>query len=165
MVRHLLFSAAVAAAIATPAYAGSAVATAKAITLTPLSIVKYGDLDFGTLVAGGTAGTVDVDATTDARTTSGGAVAAGGTPTAARFYTYGTGLQTLQVTLGAAPTLTHASLPATMTVTSLTLDGPLIRTLSAAGLVDLHVGGTLAVGANQQDGLYSGTFDVTVDYS
>jgi Domain of unknown function (DUF4402) len=162
--RRYAIAAAVAAALTTPAHADTAVATAKAITLAPLSIVKYGDLDFGTIVATGAAGTVDVDAATDARSTSGGATAAGGAPTAARFYTYGTGLQTLEVTLGAPPTLTHATSAATMNVTALTLDQPTITFLSAAGLVDLHVGGTLAVGANQPDGLYSGTFDVTVTY-
>jgi hypothetical protein len=163
--RNYVLLAAVAAVFTTPAYAAATDGTAKAITLTPLSIVNYGDLDFGTTVATGTAGTVDVDASTDAVSTTGGAVAAGGAPTAARFYTYGTGLQTLQVTLGTAPTLTHSGGVATMNVTALTLNGPLIRTLSAAGLIDLHVGGSLAVGANQLDGLYSGTFNVTVNYS
>jgi hypothetical protein len=162
--RHYLAAAAFAAAFVSPAHADTVVATAKAITLAPLSIVKYGDLDFGTIVSTGAAGTVDVSATTDARSTSGGAAAAGGTPTAARFYTYGTGLQTLEVTLGTPPTLTHATSSATMAVTALTLNQPTITYLSAAGLVDLHVGGSLAVGANQPDGLYSGTFDVTVTY-
>ncbi len=138
--------------------------TGKAITLRPLSIVKLRDLDFGRLSSGTSAGTVVIDPTTDARTTTGGVVAAGGTPLAAQFYTFATGNQTLQVTRGPLPVLNRAGGGATMTVTQLTLNGPVLRTVGAAGLLDLRVGGTLAVAANQADGAYSGTFDIVVTY-
>ncbi len=51
-----------------------------------------------------------------------------------------------------------------MNVTVLTLNGPTLRFLSAAGLLDLRVGGTLAVKANQAEGDYSGTFQIIVTY-
>ncbi|UVO55099.1 DUF4402 domain-containing protein [Sphingomonas sp. SUN039] len=144
--------------------AATQAANGKAITLRPLSIVKLRDLDFGRLASGTTAGTVVIDPTTDARSTTGGVLAAGGTPLAAQFYTYATGNQTLQVTRGPLPVLNRAGGGATMNVTQLTLNGPVLRIIGAAGLLDLRVGGTLAVAANQMDGTYSGNFDITVTY-
>jgi Domain of unknown function (DUF4402) len=147
-----------------PAHAAGTTSSAKAITLRPLSILNLRDLDFAINVAGTTAGTVVIDPTTDARTVTGGVVAAGGTPQAAQFYTYGGPLQTLQVFRGPLPVLNRAGGGATMNVTGLTLNGPTTRFLNAAGLLDLRVGGTLAVGANQMSGSYSGTFDIIVNY-
>lgn len=42
-----------------------------------------------------------------------------------------------------------------MNVTQLTLNGPTLRLLNAAGLIDLRVGGTLAVAANQMAVTYT----------
>ena len=151
-------------AASTGAQAGTQTGTTKVIALKPLSIVKLRDLDFGRLVSGTTAGTVVIDPTTDGRSTTGGVLAAGGTPLAAQFYTYATGNQTLQVTRGPLPILNRAGGGATMNVTQLTLNGPVLRVIGAAGLLDLRVGGTLAVAANQLDGTYSGNFDITVTY-
>jgi Domain of unknown function (DUF4402) len=148
----------------TPAFAATANSNAKAITLRPLSIINLSDLDFATNISGTTAGTVVIDPTTDARSVTGGVVAAGGTPQAAQFYTYGGPLQTLQVFRGPLPILNRAGGGATMNVTGLTLNGPTTRFLNAAGLLDLRVGGTLAVGANQMSGSYSGTFQIIVNY-
>jgi Domain of unknown function (DUF4402) len=146
------------------AQAATQSATSKAIALKPLSIVKLRDLDFGRLASGTTAGTVVIDPTTDARSTTGGVLAAGGTPVAAQFYTYATGNQTLQVNRGPLPVLTRAGGGATMNVTQLTLNGPVLRVIGPAGLLDLRVGGTLAVAANQMDGTYAGNFDIIVTY-
>lgn len=153
-----------AALVGAPAYAASQPGTATVVTLKPLSIVKLRDLDFGVMVAGATAGTVTLDPTTDLRTTTGGTTAAGGTPRAAQFYTYGTANLVLQVTRGALPVLTRSGGGGTMSVTQLTLNGPTTRVLNSAGLLDLRVGGDLAVGANQAGGTYSGTFQITVTY-
>ena len=153
-----------AACVALPAHAAGANGTAAAVTLRPLSIVNTEDLDFGTLLRGTAAGTVVIDPNTDGRTVTGGVVAAGGTPNAAQFYTYGGPLQYVQVTRGALPTLNRIGGGASMNVTQLTLNGPTTRFLSSAGLLDLRVGGTLAVGANQQEGDYAGTFQITVTY-
>jgi Domain of unknown function (DUF4402) len=155
---------AAAGAASSGAQAATQAGTGKAIALRPLSIVKLRDLDFGRLASGTTAGTVVIDPNTDGRTTTGGVLAAGGTPLAAQFYTFATGNQTLQVTRGPLPVLSRAGGGATMNVTQLTLNGPVVRVINAAGLLDLRVGGTLAVAANQLDGTYSGNFDITVTY-
>lgn len=147
-----------------PAHAAGASSNGKAITIRPLSLLKLRDLDFATNIAGTTAGTVVINPNNDARTTTGTVVAAGGTPQAAQFYTYGGPLQTIQVFRGPLPVLSRAGGGATMNVTGLTLNGPTTRFLNAAGLLDLRVGGTLAVGANQLSGSYSGTFQIIVNY-
>ncbi len=150
--------------VAGPTVAATRSATLSAITLRPLSLLKLGDLDFATNISGTTAGTVVIDPDNDSRTTTGGVIAAGGTPLAAKFYTYGGPLQTVQVNRGPLPVLTRAGGGATMNVTQLTLNGPVNRFLNGAGLLDLRVGGTLAVGANQLAGTYSGTFQIIVTY-
>lgn len=139
-------------------------ATAKAITLRPLSIVKLRDLEFGDLIAGPTAGTVTIDPDDDSRSTTGGVGAAGGAPQAARFYTYGGPRQYIYVTRGAFPVLARAGGGATMTVDQLTLNGATFRYLDDAGILDLRVGGRLRVGANQMQGSYAGSFTITVTY-
>lgn len=144
--------------------ATKATGNTEAVLLRPLSIVNTDDLDFGTLLRGATAGTVIIDPFTDGRTTTGGVTAAGGAPLAARFVTYGGPLQTLQVNRGPLPVLTRVGGGATMNVTQLTLNGPVLRFLNAAGVVDLRVGGTMNVAANQLDGTYTGTFQIIVTY-
>jgi spore coat protein U-like protein len=153
-----------AAILATPAQAAGTASTANAVTLRPLSIVNITELDFGTNAAGAVAGTVVIDPTNDARSTTGGVTPAGGTPNAGKFYTYGGPLQYVQVNRGALPVLNRAGGGATMNVTQLTLNGPTLRYLDTAGLLDLRVGGTLAIGANQLAGSYSGTFQIIVTY-
>lgn len=145
-----------------PVHAASS--SVAAITIRPLSLLNLSDLDFATNISGVTAGTVIIDPSTDGRTTTGGVVAAGGTPQAAKFYTYGGPLQTIQVFRGPLPVLTRVGGGATMNVTGLTLNGPTTRFLTGAGLLDLRVGGTLAVGANQLAGSYVGTFQIIVNY-
>jgi hypothetical protein len=156
----------VALAAPSAAMAGPVVTTTtvKAITIKPLSIVKLGDLDFGRMISGTAAGTVVIDPDTDGRSTTGGATAFGGAPKAAQFITYGTQGSVLQVNRGPLPVLTRAGGGATMNVTQLTLNGPITRVINPAGIVDLRVGGTLAVGANQLEGSYSGNFDIIVTY-
>jgi hypothetical protein len=51
-----------------------------------------------------------------------------------------------------------------MNVSGLTLNGPTFRFLDEAGVLDLRVGGTLQVGANQAPGTYRGTFQINVTY-
>lgn len=160
-----MLASAIAVGAASPALAGaSTAATGKAITIRPLSLLKLRDLDFATNLSSPVAGTVVIDPDTDGRTTTGGVLPAGGLPQSAQFYTYGGPLQTIQVNRGPLPVLNRAGGGATMNVTQLTLNGPTNRFLDSAGLLDLRVGGTLAVGANQMAGSYSGTFQIIVTY-
>jgi hypothetical protein len=150
--------------MAMPAGAAGAPASAAVITLRKLSILNLSELNFATNIAGAAAGTVIIDPDDDSRSTTGGTIAAGGIPQAAKFFTFGGPLQNLQVNRGAYPVLTRVGGGGTMTVTALTLNGPVVRFLNAAGLLDLRVGGTLAIGANQPQGAYTGTFQIIVTY-
>jgi Domain of unknown function (DUF4402) len=147
------------------AQAANRAAVTRVRTVQPITITVTRDLDFGRIVRGTTAGTVTMNPRTDARTRTGGAtLLGGGTPGAARFLVNGTPSRPVQVTLGPRPTLTRVSGGATMVMNTLTMNGGINRTLTAAGTLDLRVGGRLVVAANQLDGLYTGTFTVTVDY-
>ena len=52
----------------------------------------------------------------------------------------------------------------TITVLAMTLDGPTTRTIAANQSFFVGVGGTIFVAANQPEGLYSATYDLTADY-
>lgn len=147
-----------------PALAAGASGNGRAVTLRPLSIVNTRALDFGTMLRPTAAGTVIINPTNDARTVTGPITLAGGTPQAAQFFTYGGPSQFVQITRGPLPVLSRVGGGATMNVTQLTLNGPTTRFLNAAGLLDLRVGGTLAVAANQLPGTYQGTFQITATY-
>jgi hypothetical protein len=142
----------------------TATATANVVTLRPLTFVKTDDLDFGSLIASTASGTVKIDATTDARTTAGGVSVAGGAPSAARFAAAGVVGLISSVTLPTSITLKRTGGTETMAVGTITSNGPLLRLFPGNGILDLRVGGTLNVAANQAAGAYAGQFDVTVFY-
>lgn len=154
----------VAVLVSVPADAASRAANGRARALRPITMTNTRPLDFGTLIAGATAGRAVINPRTDARTRAGGVTAAGGTPGAARFTVTGTPAVNAVITLGAAPVLTRVSGTETMTVTNMTLNGTRTRRIPASGILDVRVGGRLNVAANQRDGLYAGSFNLTVDY-
>ena len=51
----------------------------------------------------------------------------------------------------------------TLTVLAMNLDGPMTRTIAADHSFFVGVGGVIFVTANQPDGLYSATYDLTAD--
>lgn len=136
----------------------------EAVIVTPLSLVNTSDLEFGALLSGPTAGTVVINPNNDARSVTGGVTAAGSGGQAAQFWTYGGPLQYIYVTRGPLPVLDRVGGGGSMNVSQLTLNGPVFRYLSNAGLLDLRVGGRLQVGANQAPGVYEGDFQITVTY-
>ena len=82
-IRNWVLGSSMAAAgiLSVPAQAATRAAPVEAVTIRPLSLVKTDDLDFGTLIAGPSAGTATINANTGVRTTAGGVTAAaGGTP-------------------------------------------------------------------------------------
>ncbi len=164
MFRATLVAAVFLAAVTTTADGATRAANGRARTVRPLTIVNTRALDFGTIVRGTTAGTVTINANTDARTRGGGVVLAGGTPGAARFTVTGTPDVNAVITLGPRPLLTRVSGTETMAVTALTMNGGRTRRIPATGTLLLGVGGRLAIAANQRDGAYLGSFAVTVDY-
>ncbi len=138
----------------------TASATAKAKILKAITVNKTADLDFGTIVVGSTGGTVQVDtAATPARTCA-AALTCSASFSPASFGVTGTGSAVVTVSTDASVTLTNG----TNTMTASLAKSAGTVTLAANGTGSFGVGGTLTVGANQADGAYSGTFNVSVDY-
>jgi len=142
------------------ANAATATADAKAKILKQVTVSKSADLNFGTIVVGATAGTVAIS-TAGARTCA-AALTCSGTVSAAGFNITGSKNEVVNISSDASVSL-NTTPPSTAMVASLSLSGA-SATLSATGLASFTVGGNLAVAASQPDGLYSGTFNVTVDY-
>ncbi|QHS58121.1 DUF4402 domain-containing protein [Chitinophaga agri] len=145
----------------------TASATVTATIVTPISITKDVDMNFGNVaVQSTTAGTV-VLTPAGTRTRTGGVTlpTTAGTVTAASFTVAGTTGYTYTITLPTTP-LTITSGANTMTVTAFTSDPSGTGTLTGGSQV-LNVGATLNVSAGQPAGVYvSGTpFDVTVNYN
>jgi spore coat protein U-like protein len=149
---------------ALPAHAATTAASAEAVTLSRLSLVKTEDLDFGTLISGTTAGTATINANTGARTTTGGVTpASGGPPKRAEFVGIGGRGILIMVAIGASPTLsngTGGTMPTALTVQG----GTGVRLFPGTGVQTFRVGGRLNVAANQPSGDYAGTFTLTVTY-
>ncbi len=130
-----------------------------------LVITATQDLQFGSMTAP-VAGTVIVD-TAGISTPTGGVLLTGAGAAAASFsMSTGpfkcTGRALVTVTAGPTATMTHASLPATMTVDTFTTNPAPGGAFDPA--VPLTVGATLNVGTLQAPGSYSGTFLVTVTF-
>jgi len=90
--------------------------------------------------------------------------AAGGTPVAAHFTAAGVINAIALIALPGSIVLTRGGGTETMTVTSISSNGPTLRLFPGTATLDVAVGGTLNVAANQVAGAYSGTFTVNVSY-
>ncbi|HEY0141981.1 MAG TPA: DUF4402 domain-containing protein [Thermoanaerobaculia bacterium] len=167
MFRRIALTVVAVSLFATAAFAqtsATATANASARVLTPITITKLADLNFGSLVAGPLAGTVVVDPAS-ARTATGGVSLVNSAFGAAQFNVTGEPLTAYTITLPNAIQITHTTNNAlSMVVNTFTSDPSGTGTLSALGAQQLNVGATLNVGANQGSGLYTGTFNVTVAY-
>lgn len=139
------------------AMAATASADAKAKILAPVTVTKTADLDFGTIVTGTVADTVQIS-TAGARTCGTNLVCSGAV-SAAGFTVDGTTGETVTVSIPASVTLTSG---ANSMSASLVRSAPTV--LLTAGVDSFTVGGTLSVAANQADGSYLGTFTATVNY-
>jgi hypothetical protein len=145
----------------------TATATATATIVTPISITKTVDMNFGNVaVQTGTGGTV-VMTPAGVRSTTGGVTLPStiGTVAAASFTVNGQGAYTYAITLpSTALTLTSGANTMTATVFTST---PSATGALTAGTQTLNVGATLNVAAAQPAGVYvSGTpFNVTVNYN
>ncbi len=144
----------------------TASATATATIVTPISITKDVDMNFGNVAVQSTTGGTVVLAPAGTRTATGGVTlpTTAGTVTAASFTVNGTSGYTYAITLPTTA-LTITSGANTMTVTNFTSDPAGTGTLTG-GTEVLNVGATLNVSAAQPAGTYvSATpFDVTVNY-
>ena len=140
-------------------------ATSTAKVILPAQIIKLYDLDFGFATVTG-AGTAILDSNTGAVTTTGGVLFAGGLPHAALFEAVSPSKTVVHIRLPKkAVTLTRSGGTETMTVDTWTLNGIDTRNVVAHETFQFQIGGTLHVAANQVEGTYNGTFDVTIDYN
>lgn len=168
MKKSILAIAALVIAFSASSFAqSSATATSTATIVTPISITKTVDMNFGNIAVNSSSGTV-VLSPEGARSSTGGVTLPGtsGTVTAASFDVTGEGAYTYAITLPSSVTITRNSGAETMTVNAFTSTPSATGTLTA-GAQTLTVGATLNVGASQVAGTYvSGTaFTVTVNYN
>ena len=155
-----LFAAGLGATVASAAPV-TATAQAKAKVLKQISVTKAADLDFGTIVVSTSAGTVAIDAA--GSRTCDAALTCSGTVSAAAFAIGGTKNEAVTITSDPSVTLINA-LDGSQTMTAALVRSANGLTLDNSGKGSFNVGGTLSVAASQLDGLYSGDFNVTVDY-
>jgi hypothetical protein len=161
-----------------PAHAGQGAGEASVALLEKLAIVKTEDLEFGTLFAGTTPGTVVIGGT-GTRTKTGGVTLAGGTFHPAEFAGYGDRNQRVTIAVDIIPPIqitrsggTEQMLVNAFTITpgpGLQNNGPVGRYkiqpgAGSTGLFTFKIGATLNVAANQMPGNYDGTFSVILNY-
>lgn len=168
--KRVILSALVLTAFAVNANAqATATATATATIVTPISITKNVDMNFGNIAVSAASGGTVILAPAGTRTTGGaGGVtlpAVAGTVTAASFTVNGNGSYTYAITLPSAAVTLTGPAAATMDATAFTSTPSVTGTLTG-GTQNLLVGATLTVAAAQAAGVYtSGNFNVTVNYN
>ena len=148
----------------------TATASASANIITPISIVKTVDMNFGNVAVSATVSGTAVLAPASTRTTggSGGVTlpATTGTVAAASFTVSGQASYTYAITLPSTCTITDGA-SHTMTVNAFTSSPSATGTLSTGGSQVLTVGATLNVAAAQPAGAYTNAtgVPVTVNYN
>lgn len=164
-------------AVGAPAHAqSSGTYDSMAALVEPLTITKLDDLDFGDLVVT-TGGTVVLTPTASPTCTTTGGVVHSAECQPAVFGGSGQTGQRIRIRRPVGRTITLTGPGADMTVTDITIDGdpdliPVSSnpnweryTIGAAdGTFVFRVGGTLNVNAGQLPGLYTGMFDIRLDY-
>lgn len=165
--KFLVIAAMAAIALPLPAQATPVQATKdasdKALILIPLTLTRVDDLKFGTVISSAASGTVSVGADGSARSVTGGVTPVASDPGTRAMFA-GAGSMGEQVSLFLAPPATLKdglgnSLPISMNLESTSV------LIDSTRAFFVGVGGTVTVGANQPDGLYSGTFTVLAQYN
>jgi hypothetical protein len=148
------------------AHAETGTGQATTSIVSPLSLVNTAPLAFGNLVPSTTSGTATVSVT-GALTTTGGVISAGGTVSAASFTGVSGDAPPVVKIIGppATITLNRVGGGASMTISNFVVEGGTgARNVGKNAVFTFRVGGQLNVGANQTPGVYTGSFNVTVDY-
>ena len=150
---------------AAPARAATAVAAVSASTAKPLTLARVQDLDLGTiLLAPGTwsGATVGISRAGVFTCTNANLACTGATRTAIYNVT-GTNNMVVRIT---APNVTLVNQSDTTKTLTLVVDSIASLTLTNSGAPgsNFNVGGTITVSSTTTAGLYTGTFNVTVDY-
>ena len=149
-----------------PARAASAVIKVNAKPTKPLTLTSVQDLDLGTIVLGaGTWSGAKVSITqagvfscTSPNTTCTGVAQP------AMYSVSGSNNEVVKIT---APNVTLTNQADSTQTLVLTVDSPSTVTLATGGKkgTNFSVGGSLTLSSSTAGGLYTGTFDVTVDYN
>lgn len=135
-----------------------------ATLMKPLTLAKVRDMNFGNVGTVG-AGTMTINPVTGGVTVTGGVSSLGGTVQTARFAgnTPSSAVVNIKVPNNNV-TLTRVGGTETLIATNFTLDGQAKRSLASAGVFQFDVGATINVAAGQVEGLYTGTYTVTIQY-
>jgi hypothetical protein len=146
----------------------SATATAAATIITPISITKTGDMNFGNVAVNAAGGTVVLlPAGTRSATLGVTLPAAAGTVSAATFDVAGSGTSTYSIAIAPASILITSG-GNSMSVGTFT-STPSGTGALTAGAQTINVGATLNVGGSQPSGSYTtpvgNEFTVTVNYN
>ena len=137
---------------------------AEAALLRPHTFIRLADLDFGTIIVAGIGGTVTIEPATGNRTASPGLVLDTADPGDHGHFT-GAGSAGQQVVLALTPPAALIDGNGnSLSVVSMSLDGPASRTIGADQSFYVRVGGVIAVAADQAAGTYSGTYDLKADF-
>lgn len=142
--------------------ADSTTTTATAKVVSPVTLVKTADLLFGTIIPTMTAGTVTMSPI-GGRTSSNVTLSTIALGNAAAFYLTGKSGSGFSIVLPSNITLTGPG--ASMQLSVFKSTPSLVGSFNTSGNATVNVGATLAVGANQAAGVYSGSFSITVDYN
>ena len=165
--RTILMACSLAVGAAAPAAAAPVTATknasGKALILVPLTLTKISDLDFGTVVTSSTTGTVSIAADGSGQSVTGGVTAVASAP-GFRAQFAGAGTPSEQVSLFLGPPATIKDVNGNSMPISMSLETNSV-TIDATRAFFVGVGGTVSVGANQPDGVYTGTFTVLAQYN
>jgi len=171
MKKVLIFARAVSALafVAAPAVAAPVPATADAKAhakiMKPLQLVGTQDLDFGTLVISGTGSQVMHVDQTGSLTGCGAVITCSGTAQTAVYNVKGTPNATVAVTVASPVVLTNANDGNTLNLTP-DAPGTVVLDTNAPSVGDnFNIGGSITIdSAATTDGVYNGTFAVSVDY-
>jgi hypothetical protein len=153
-------------AAAAPAHAAnSQVATVNATVVKPLTLKWVQNLDLGTIVLGpGTwsGATVGISRTGAFSCTNANVTCTGATKVA-KYNASGTNNQTVRIT---APnvTLVNQNDPTKTLILAVDSPGSILLTNSGNPGIDFSLGGSISLSSSTAGGVYSGTFNVTVDY-
>ena len=163
--RNFLIAAAMASAVvASPAAAAPVKqANGSVLILLPLTLTKVNDLKFGTIVSSPVAGTVTINASSGLRTHSGGVTEIASDPGQRALFAWaGTPSQLVSFDISYPTTLDDGA-GNSVQIALLYLQSA-IGIADSNGIVQVGVGGSILISANQTEGLYSNTFDVTASY-
>ncbi len=136
------------------------VGTAKAEILSQITQAKITELNFGKVVPSAIAGTIVVAADGTVTNTDGARYIPTSGATNATLSFSGDQDQNISITAAATATISSGSNNMTVTFNYPTLPNK----IGASGLVSMPYGATLAVGAGQAAGIYTGTYDIFVTY-